>query len=364
MMRQRIETLDGLRFMAALGVLWIHAWSYCGNPRFYIGRFDVASLLAIGGNGVDLFFVISGFCMYYFYASKTDFSYHDFCRFLIKRWARLSPAFYAATLVYAFIHILTFQYRNSDLLHVIVSVFYLNSVLPQFNVASHFWTLGVEWQFYLIVPFLLIYQNKAGFRNTFKLIFGTLLLMAIVITGVFKNQSDYFTDQIFFRGIEFGFGVLAARLLRSSVVCFTSRIFWFFTLLLTTYIGRVLISAPVLNLSLNYHNFFKLAGFSLLSAGFAGILYLSVTSVKWLNRLLGNRVFKTMGKISYSFYLWHVLVIPVVTVYTRKYMPAGQGFLTPVVITIFSAVVLYPVSLLSYHVLEKPFLSIGNLSTK
>src|SRR5882757_9299550 len=151
-MRQRIQTLDGLRFLAAIGVLWIHSWTRHGNPRCYIGNIDLVNLLAIGGNGVDLFFVISGFCMYYFYGSKTNFSYRDFFRFLVKRWVRLSPAFYTAAIAYILVARLI-DHREVDGLKIFLhSLFYLNFIFGQYNIASHFWTLTVEWQFYFIIP--------------------------------------------------------------------------------------------------------------------------------------------------------------------------------------------------------------------
>ena len=179
-MRQRIQTLDGLRFLAALGVLWIHCWGMFGNPRCYVGRIDIADILAIGGNGVDLFFVISGFCMYYFYAAKADFSYHDFYRFLVKRWVRLSPAFYTATLIYFAYRVYVYSFSPSTLIGIMDSLFYMNAVFQTTNIASHFWTLGVEWQFYLVIPFLLIYPNSIGFIKPFTYIFGGLLLAAAI----------------------------------------------------------------------------------------------------------------------------------------------------------------------------------------
>jgi peptidoglycan/LPS O-acetylase OafA/YrhL len=363
-LRQRIQTLDGLRFLAALGVLWIHAWTYHGNARFYIGRIDLADFLALGGNGVDLFFVISGFCMYYFYASKSDFSYHDFYRFLVKRWVRLSPAFYTATIIYLLYYIFIYHNTSFHVIDVLNSIFYLNSILQDHNIAAHFWTLGVEWQFYFTIPFLLIYQNRAGFKKTFIVIFGFLFLIALLSVFILKSQFDLLTYQIIFRGLEFGFGIIAARLLIKNPAFFKNRILWLITFIVITYAGRVLISKQVLNLSANYYNLFKLFGFSLLGCGFAGILYLSVTSVKWLNLILGNRLFKTMGRISYSFYLWHGLILPLIAGYTIKYLPFEKGILAPVITTCISALILYPVSQLSYNLLEKPFLSIGNLTTK
>jgi peptidoglycan/LPS O-acetylase OafA/YrhL len=362
-LRQRIQTLDGLRFLAAIGVLWIHTWTVHGNPRFFIGHIDLANFLAIGGNGVDLFFVISGFCMYYFYASKSDFSYHDFYRFLIKRWVRLSPAFYAATIIYILVGIFIYHQPINGVLNFLHSVFYLNYIFGQYNTASHFWTLSVEWQFYFIIPFLLIYQNKIGFKKSFFIIFGSVFIAAAVFVFIAKGRFDLLTDTILFRAVEFGCGAIAARLLIKNNTFFKRRILWLITFVIIVYMGRTLISKQMLDLSINYYNLFKLFGFTLMGAGFAGILYLSVTSVKWLNLILGNGVFKTMGRISYSFYLLHVLVYPVIAGYVIAFMPHTKGILAPVVTTCISAIILYPLSLLSYRILEKPFLSIGNLTT-
>ncbi|MDF2434018.1 MAG: hypothetical protein JWP44_3649 [Mucilaginibacter sp.] len=360
-MRQRIQTLDGLRFLAAIGVLWIHAWTFFGNPRYYIGPIDIAAILAIGGNGVDLFFVISGFCMYYFYASKNEFSYHDFYRFIIKRWVRLSPAFYAIAIVYI---IIANHDIAVDMIYLLNSVFYLNAIFPQYNIASHFWTLGVEWQFYLIIPFLLIYQNKIGFKKIFIGVFGIVFFIGVISVFIFKDQYDWFTNFIFFRGIEFGCGVIAARLLIKSNSYLKSRILWLLMFLAITYVGRAFISRQVLALSPYYYNLYKLLGFIIMGGGFAGILYLAVTSVKWLNLILGNKLFKKMGKISYSFYLWHALVFPIIAGYIIRFLPISKGIMLPVITTIISTIVLYPVSQLSYNLLEKPFLSVGNLTTK
>lgn len=363
-MRQRIQTLDGLRFLAALGVLWIHAWTLHGNPRCYVGKIDIADLLAIGANGVDLFFVISGFCMYYFYASKSDFSYRDFYRFLIKRWVRLSPAFYVSTIIYILVGKFIYHHKIDSIGNLFHSVFYLNYIFGQYSTASHFWTLTVEWQFYFTIPFLLIYQNKIGFKKTFSIIFGIAFFTAFISVFIVKDQLDLLTATILFRGPGFAFGILAARLLIKNNAFFKNRRLWLTAFIIIVYMGRVLISKPVLNLSANYYNLFKLFGVSLMGCGFAGILYLSVTSVKWLNNILGNRVFKTMGRISFSFYLFHALVFPVVAGYTIEFMPFAKGIIAPVITTCISAIILYPISKLSYNILEKPFLSIGNLTTK
>jgi peptidoglycan/LPS O-acetylase OafA/YrhL len=363
-LKPRIQTLDGLRFLAALGVLWIHTWTIHGNPRFYVGRIDLADFLAIGVNGVELFFVISGFCMYYFYANKPGFSYHDFYRFLVKRWFRLSPAFYVVTLVYILVGKYIYHYDISIVGNMVHSLFYFNYILGQYQTASHFWTLTVEWQFYILIPFVLIYQQRIGFIKTFSIIFGAVVLCGVLCVVIFKQSSDYFAGTLLLRGVEFGFGVLVARMLNSPKTYFSKRVLWFILFLIITYAGRTLISKKALDLSVNYYNLFKLAGFTLMGAGFAGIVYLSLTSTRRLKAFLSNRLFRSLGRISYSFYLLHALIFPVVAHVVMQHLPSLKGIAAPMFSTLISVVILYPLSLLSYHLLEKPFLSIGNLTTK
>lgn len=358
-MRERIQALDGLRFLAALGVLWIHAWSGCGNARFYIANIDISSLLAIGGNGVDLFLVISGFWMYYFYVDKLSFNFKDIDNFLKKRWLRLSPAFYVATIVY-----LLLTKNEIQLPALLTSLFYLNSILQQYNISSHFWTLGVEWQFYCIIPIILIGQRLIGFGKIFISTFTPLAISSVIAVLLLKEKSDILTAQLVFRGIEFAFGILVAYLLINRPVKLRFRFLFLLLSIITTYAGRVFLSKPVLVLSPDYYNLFKLSGFTLMGIGFAGIIYLALTSNGWLKSILSNKFFKSMGKISYSFYLWHGLVLIIVSEYLPLIIPHQSGIIMPILITIISTMILYPISRLSYVCLEKPFLSESTLTSK
>ncbi|WP_374951539.1 acyltransferase family protein [Mucilaginibacter sp.] len=362
-MKNRIQALDGLRFLAAAGVLWIHTWTLFGNPRFYVGKLDLASIIAIGGNGVELFFVISGFCMYYFYSRRPFSSYRDFGHFFLKRWVRLSPAFYTATVIYLLHEYFFNSGSRMQGLQLIHSLFYLNYWLGEYGVANHFWTLTVEWQFYLLVSLLLVWQRKAGFRRSFLYLFSLLGLAAVTTVFVYKAGSDYLTGTILFRGVEFGAGILTARLLLYPRPAFKNRKIWFFIFVAIICTGRVLVSERALRLAVHYYNLFKLAGFTLMGIGFSGFLYIIITSNGRLARLFGNRLMVSLGRVSYSFYLFHALIFPYVTGYIVRW-GIFQGIFGPLVATGCSILILYPLSLLSYTVLEKPFLSVGNMTSK
>lgn len=101
-----------------------------------------------------------------------------------------------------------------------------------------------------------------------------------------------------------------------------------------------------------------------MGCGFAGIVFLSVTSTKMLHQFLGNTIFKTLGKISYSFYLLHQLIYPIIGLYVIKIMPSDTSIISPIITTCISTIILFPLAKLSYIIFEKPFLSIGNLTTK
>lgn len=363
-MKERIAPIDGLRALAALGVLWTHTWTYFNNPRCLIGKFDLADIGAFGVNGVDLFFVISGFCMYYFYASKKDFTYTDFRHFLFKRWMRLSPAFYGATLIYLFTGIFVYHYNLSVIGVILHNFFYLNYILPQYIVASHFWTLSVEWQFYFIIPFLLIYKNRFNFKKIFLLMFGFLLLVGIISVFLFRNQLDQLTNSILFRGVEFGCGTIVAYLTINGIKPGKGEIWQLIIALLLIFAGRFSTSKPILSLSFHYYNLFKILGFTCMGLGFAGILYIALNTSGLLSTALSLGPLKKLGRISYSFYLLHALIYPLVSNEVMHLLPDLKNIGGPLLAAFISAIILYPLSLLSYRIFEKPFLKITNLNRR
>lgn len=314
---------------------------------------DITSVLSLGGNGVDLFFVISGFCMYYFYANSSEFTYSDFWQFLKKRWIRLSPAFYTATIVYVLIN-----WREAPLLtkslKILTSLLYVNSLSPH-NVEGFFWSLGPEWQFYMVIPFVFIYQNKIGFFRTFAITGLTMLIISVFSVFILASKSDILVDQLIFRYFEFACGIVVARVILIYPVNLSHRWIWLIAFIILTYFGRFLISRYILSISPLYYNIFKLIGFTVMSSGFAGIIYLAITSKKWLKLLLGNKLISGIGKISYSFYLWHGIVHVLIGKIVIENFEMS-GLWPPITTFTISTLILIPVSYLSYLILEKPFL--------
>ncbi|KZN62034.1 hypothetical protein N473_21050 [Pseudoalteromonas luteoviolacea CPMOR-1] len=136
--------------------------------------------------GVDVFFVISGFLMAVLY--KSD----DVKGFFIRRARRLLPAYYVvilSTLVISFL-INTPNETNQVISQAIFGSTFLSNVgfwlqnsyfsKAEFNPLLHLWSLGVEIQFYLIVPILAYIFHKLRFSLLFILLSSMLLCFAVL----------------------------------------------------------------------------------------------------------------------------------------------------------------------------------------
>ena len=146
--QQRIGVINALRAFAALAVAWGH---FVGGQGKYLGMTGRYGYL-----GVDIFFVISGFVIpWSLYRSR--YVLRDYPRFVLKRNVRLYPPYLASiaitilatnfVLVPVF-HIPRMTITGGDLL---LHFAYLNDLVhvPWVNVV--YWTLAIEFQWYLLI---------------------------------------------------------------------------------------------------------------------------------------------------------------------------------------------------------------------
>jgi peptidoglycan/LPS O-acetylase OafA/YrhL len=151
----RFQELDVLRGLAALGVVLFHYLTR--YDQIYTSRGDVPFGFPIGASGVDLFFVISGFVIFMTLgrcATASDF--------LISRFSRLYPAYWAAALLTWIIGTVWPLPQQGYTVHQL----FINLTLAQgfMNVEpidGVYWSLNVELCFYIVMLALFI----CGFLN-------------------------------------------------------------------------------------------------------------------------------------------------------------------------------------------------------
>ncbi len=195
---KQIPVLDGVRAIACLGVLSFHLTGEAGNQRIWKplhGVYDVPGLLAYlaatlgcaGYSGIILFFLLSGFLLFLPYAKALLFEspWPGLRRFYLRRIFRILPGYYAAI----FLMILFFhpEFLHSSHWHDIW-------LFLTFSMGYHlsgqlnwlFWTLAVEFQFYLLLPILAWLFSLIVRRGTLhqRLLKLTLCLSVMVAWGL------------------------------------------------------------------------------------------------------------------------------------------------------------------------------------
>ncbi|MGP6189379.1 MAG: acyltransferase family protein [Vulcanimicrobiaceae bacterium] len=150
--RRHIAYVDGLRACAVLTVLLGHA---------------APAVVPWGMRGVDLFFVISGFCLAFPFLQGKRIDYGAFLR---RRFVRIAPPYYAALLLFGALALTPFGYPSvlpgsvgspqAQALEFIGDfAFAIPRINPIHSVA--FWTLAIEARWYLVCPLLIALYRRS-----------------------------------------------------------------------------------------------------------------------------------------------------------------------------------------------------------
>ena len=153
--KPRLHGLDYLRGLSALGIMTYHysTWTW-GKlaPDSFLGR--------VGIYGVAIFYVLSGITLSYIYASNLTLSKTDLLDFYRKRFFRIFPLLWLATII----SILLSKHAPNilDLALNLTGLFGLFKWDAYF--ATGAWSIGNELSFYLVFPLLvfLIKRNNSG----------------------------------------------------------------------------------------------------------------------------------------------------------------------------------------------------------
>lgn len=349
-MQSRIKCIDGWRAIAALGVLFTHVLGTLNHPKLIIFSIDIFKVLNIWGSGVHLFFVISGFCFFLVMDKNKDYTIMGTLKFWKKRWLRIAPAYYFACLVYG---LLAYGHFSKDLiLSLFANFIFIETYIPGTEIAAIFWSLSVEWLFYLILPFVFIVIRKYSFILVILIIMLLgLMLNCLHFLGFLYpgNFSWYYT---FFANFEhFGWGILLGYIYKKEflVESFLSKLTGFWLGLIIAYIGKIFFYSNFLKSTGHQSFLFESLGPLIMTFGFS-MMMLSSLRHPSINKILANRVLVFIGRVSYSFYLWHVLIIQICYSYFRLFIPdTPMGIL---ILTTLCLIFLIPTSFISYNIFE------------
>src|SRR5437879_3649538 len=265
----RVVTVDALRGIASISVAWFHFTH--ANPA--LGPGFLKSSGNYGWLGVDIFFVISGFVIPYS-LHKAKYGRRQFWSFLSKRIVRLDPPYFANIcfiIALAFVVPLTSGFRGSwphfTATQLLSHFAYLNSVVGKPWINPVYWSLGIEFQYYILIG-LIFPLLTASRRFIWMLTIGALLVPGFF---VLRLSLLFVHLPLFVAGI-LTFQFKAGRLSKRS----------FLAALALTFIVTGFGQGPVIAVT---------------CAGTA----LVIAFVEF-----GGRMLTWLGMISYSLYLMHV----------------------------------------------------------
>jgi peptidoglycan/LPS O-acetylase OafA/YrhL len=198
--KNTIAVLDGVRALAIVFVISYHvitmsplgSWNWQAQPL-------AMAIATAGGSGVTLFFVLSGFLLFMPYAKAllTDSRWPLARIFYVRRALRIMPGYYLSLFI---LIILTqpdyFQPAHWANLGLFLSFFMDSSRLTFRLLNGPYWTLAVEWQFYMLLPLLmlgvLLLVRRVPLKNRLRAV--TFCLGGIIICGLFVRFWGYYFE--------------------------------------------------------------------------------------------------------------------------------------------------------------------------
>ncbi len=337
-----LPRLDALRAYAALMVVVAHFMEDLHAPSF-----------SYGGNGVQIFFVISGFLITLILLSQkheSDAPRGKLLRnFIAKRALRLFPVYYiliaALFLLSVYGGLWICRDGGAKFYFTYTQNFLFLTDGFQSSLLNHTWSLAVEEQFYLFWPLLLIFIPRR---------FELPLIVGVLLTGI----ASRFLFELFYSGagtikgvtlIHFetlGAGALLAWLMYSKkenvLAIFRKHVPWVFPIFLL-----LTLSITIWGNGASMYLAFPLTLMAI------SLVFLCVDeSTSYLDPLLRPKALQYLGKISYGIYLYHKPVPFFFTLVCNKlHLPLIEN--KPVLFCIYTTIAI-GAAMLSWHLIEKP----------
>ena len=332
----KFGSLDGLRAISILAVVWHHA------PTTVPGW----QITTRGFFGVDLFFIISGFLIVTLILREqrhTDTI--SITNFYIRRFLRIFPPYYLMLLVVGATAYLKPDGTTSDAVKrdVPYALLYISNLVPMYSQLAITWSLSVEEQFYIVVPTLLKYARRA---------IPILLPFAYVLVclppfGFFPalRFPSFFTET------TFGPILLGTML---AYVLDQPRGFS----LVSYLVGWRVMSVITLGLTIAILSYSAadMSGWARIATHWAMLALVAscvVIETNFLAPLFNLWPIRRIGVVSYGMYLYHLLVMHFVLKGLNS-----VGTINGLTAFIGTALATWAVAELSYRFFERPFLAL------
>ncbi len=354
--QQKLIGFDSIRGVAALLVFIFHFYGINQLSHVHFLGMNLAPVFQAGHIGLDMFFVLSGFLIYrsiYFHGANM--------KYLQRRFLRIAPIYYFSLFIFLIFVVPQMMLTRSGLMNIASHLLFLQSMSAStyYGINPVLWSLSVEMIFYAFLPIFFLFTR----RNTLLILLGCLLMVSITywfrvyIADFYpawnQEQRIIYTENFIGLLDHFAFGILASWATifiahKQSMQSATAKLAALLLLLIS--LGGLGISIHLfatLQQTFRDHYYSQVFLHSLVGLSTASFLFSLAHTFSWVKTAVSNRVLLGVGTISYSFYIWHFIIIQQVT---RLSFGVSSKFLIALTLTL-------GLSAATYFCIEKPFLT-------
>jgi peptidoglycan/LPS O-acetylase OafA/YrhL len=344
--RQHAGQLDGLRAVAVAAVLFSHTI----DENYAVGRF---MFFEFGSYGVYLFFALSAYLITAQLIASArarrragDGIGKPLRSFYAKRALRLLPAYYLALIGATVIDL--GDLRGEFPWHAAMLsewLFAIDPITEYTSPAGHFWTLSVEWQFYLVWPLLILTVRE----RFIPWVIGAVLLLSAWSWSPLMRLPPVVERANLIQSLD--------SLMFGAALAFAQARGWSLRYLpLAGWIGAAVFAIsliPVIRSGDSAWHWWFIIAHEAQNLTFTALIAAAAAGMAgWAGRLLDAAPMQYIGRISYGIYLYHMFILVSYEGGTARIgvpmIPYGIG------LTLFISVISVAAAALSWHYFELP----------
>lgn len=358
---KKLTFVEALRGYAIMGVLLTHSTQKMTDLPQWLNNIGLQ-----GSRGVQLFFIVSAFTLFYSLSRKYETGVIEIKDFFVRRFFRIAPAFYFAFLFY-------FCYASvMDLIgsagitkdytigRIFSTLTFTGLLQPEwlYSLVPGGWSISAEMLFYLFIPLFFMIVRKV--KTAVFLVMATLVISGLStffvlyfdVLGGGNLRENYlfywFPNQL----PVFTLGILLFYLLKDQldhVAEKTQSKSQGIILFSLVFLGILALMGGVGGPYFPSHFLFGL-GFTLLAYG------LGVRE----KHFLVNRFIIFIGKISFSMYLIHFFVLDIINKwFMKQWLEILPNSVVLVAVFLSTFLVSILLSYLLYRLIELPGVQVG-----
>lgn len=342
----RLQYLEALRGYMALWVICIHS-TWMGT--FSFAQDSLMGRIILADTPVFVFIILSGFVSHILLDKKEKYK-----PYIIHRAYRLFPI-YLVCLIISFlmlnfsletltnipweggknlerINLINITLDKYPITNLIAHIFLLHGLIPNsimpasYGIMGQSWSLTLEWQYYLIVPF--IYTVIASGKKYLKIILFFVVLLSILFSTLYMRQPSFIPNMIVYFAIGYFSYYLYKKENKSSLYIF----------IITLLLVATKVSIP----------FFSVCLIWLI------VIYAQINKNRFSELIFNNKIMQHIGKISYSMYCVHMIILYIVSSSLVQYLHIDSRWLYGLLCVVLTVLLTTIISTFTYKWIEKP----------